>query len=182
MLLKSCLLHGIFTCVSRVTRWLTPLLQDVFARKVRKIYEQINEDTMESTYEFLSEADMEGLGWSTSLGLTLHSCDLQKIAFQERLGIRMFFGAKALQHSRNSFDHRLPYTVARAFWCRRRLIRQKIRGAKKFCQGKPNFTRPCEKSASNGRSPSAGVSKYILEVRSLRTLLLKRAFTAGVKQ
>lgn len=37
-------------------------------RKVRKIYEAIDEATMESNYEFLTDADMEELGWSELLG------------------------------------------------------------------------------------------------------------------
>ena len=40
--------------------------EDNFIRKVRKIYQQINEQSMETNYEFLSEADMEQLGWSES--------------------------------------------------------------------------------------------------------------------
>ena len=39
-------------------------LKDVFVRKVRKIYEAIDEATMESNYEFMTDADMEALGWS----------------------------------------------------------------------------------------------------------------------
>ncbi|CAJ1411279.1 unnamed protein product [Effrenium voratum] len=42
---------------------------EVFLRKVRKVYEQINEDTMESNYEFLSEDDMVALGWKKIKGI-----------------------------------------------------------------------------------------------------------------
>ncbi|CAJ1457737.1 unnamed protein product [Effrenium voratum] len=43
--------------------------REVFLRKVRKVYEQINEDTMESNYEFLSEDDMVALGWKKIKGI-----------------------------------------------------------------------------------------------------------------
>lgn len=45
----------------------------MFISKVREIYEEIHEQSMESNYEFLSEADMEGLGWSEPLAFRLCS-------------------------------------------------------------------------------------------------------------
>lgn len=45
-----------------------PYWKDVFVKKVRKIYEAIDEATMESNYEFLTDADMEELGWSETPG------------------------------------------------------------------------------------------------------------------
>lgn len=43
--------------------------QDVFVRKVRKIYEEIDETTNEANYEFFSEQDMVDANWSEILGL-----------------------------------------------------------------------------------------------------------------
>ena len=45
-----------------------PYWEDVFVNKVRKIYEAIDEATMESNYEFLTDTDMEELGWSETPG------------------------------------------------------------------------------------------------------------------
>ncbi|CAK9046571.1 unnamed protein product [Durusdinium trenchii] len=38
--------------------------REVFIQKVRRIYESVNETSLESNYEFLSEDDMKELGWS----------------------------------------------------------------------------------------------------------------------
>lgn len=43
--------------------------QDVFVRRVRKIYEEIDETTNEANYEFYSEQDMVDANWSEILGL-----------------------------------------------------------------------------------------------------------------
>lgn len=52
--------------------------QDVFIRRVRKIYEEIDETTNEANYEFFSEQDMVDANWSESLGsmiwLSIHKC------------------------------------------------------------------------------------------------------------
>ncbi len=45
---------------------------------------EIEENTMESDFEFLSEADMEGLGWSESLCLqkaTMHKVSHKDVTF-----------------------------------------------------------------------------------------------------
>ena len=36
-------------------------------KRVRRIFEQIEENVLENTYEFLSEDDMSKLGWSEKL-------------------------------------------------------------------------------------------------------------------
>lgn len=46
---------------------LVPTLQDLFVKRVRRIFEQIEENVLENTYEFLSEDDMSKLGWSEKL-------------------------------------------------------------------------------------------------------------------
>ena len=41
--------------------------QNIFIRKIKKIYLDIEENTAESNFEFLSEADMESMGWNEKL-------------------------------------------------------------------------------------------------------------------
>lgn len=41
--------------------------EDSFVRKCRKIYQEINEQSLEDTYEFMSEADMIAAGFDEKL-------------------------------------------------------------------------------------------------------------------
>ncbi len=51
--------------------------QDAFIRKVRKIYEEIDETTNEANYEFYSEQDMVDANWSEILGLIFKVLQVQ---------------------------------------------------------------------------------------------------------
>ena len=42
--------------------------QETFIKKVRRMFEQIEENILENQYEFLSEQDMQDMGWNEHLG------------------------------------------------------------------------------------------------------------------